>query len=111
MDKRQNAVVEFRLHGAHIDALGAEAPAEGTVGALLAQVTALALFLGLIVPLGADGQAAVAQLDVDVVLLKARQVCLQNVSVAGIADIRLKLSNAIAAEERRSISSMARNGL
>ena len=83
-----------------LDAGDIEAAGEGAVGPLAAQVIAGAV---LVLPagaaLGGDGQVVAVDVDVDVLLLHAGQVRLQDDGVAGILDVGPEAAQRIAAGE------------
>ena len=86
----QDAVLVPGVHVAAGDVANIEAALHGAGVALAADVVALLVLLILIYALGgADGQVAVVQLDVYLVLLEARQVDVQLVGAVGLADVGL----------------------
>ena len=83
--QREDAVFVLGLDAVDVDAGDVEAAGEGAVEAFaLDEVLLLVLFLLLALVLGADGQAVVLNVDLDVVLVEAGQLRLQLEGVAGV---------------------------
>ena len=87
-DQLQHALVVLGLDGGGVDAGDVEGAAVRAVAALAAQVlVALILVLMFGVALGGDGQSIVIQIQVDVLLFKARQVCRDLEVVTLVGDV------------------------
>ena len=96
----QNAVTVRGLDRLGVDAGDIKASGVGAVGALAADIfVLLVLVFEVGMPLGGDGQTVVGHVDMDVLLLEAGQIRLEDEVVAVLLDVGLELAQGVVGEE------------